>query len=201
MTEQHRQKRRGKFTASEIYKLMSVKGFGETGNTYILEKVNEELGVYNEEISSKAIDHGKQYEPYALLHYGKAFNIELYKEEFITSNFTEYCGCSPDALIQNLKIGLEVKFPYASVHHTKHMLIKNNEQLKKTCKEYYYQIQLCLLITGFENWEFVSYDPRFNDNLKMYVLNILPDFKEHEFMKERILEAVKLKNDYLNQIL
>ena len=37
--------RKGKFTASEIHKLMGQRGFGDTGMTYILEKVTEELVV------------------------------------------------------------------------------------------------------------------------------------------------------------
>jgi len=35
--------RLGKFTASEIHKLMGVKGLGETGKTYAFEKAIEQL--------------------------------------------------------------------------------------------------------------------------------------------------------------
>lgn len=36
--------RKGRFTASEVHKLMGIKGMGKTGETYVLEKVAEELG-------------------------------------------------------------------------------------------------------------------------------------------------------------
>ena len=66
------EKRLGKFTASEIYKLMGKTGFGKTGETYIYEKVCEQLtGELQEEINTKATTWGEETEPYAVDFYHK----------------------------------------------------------------------------------------------------------------------------------
>jgi hypothetical protein len=67
---------------------------------------------------------------------------------------------------------------------------------KKERKEYYWQIQGYSLITGIENWYFISYDPRQID----YKIKILP-IKRNEDDIRLIKEKLELANDYKQQLI
>ena len=59
--------RRGKFTSSEIHKLMGIKGLGKTGETYCFEKACEVVFGIDEDANFESFDmqRGTELEPYA----------------------------------------------------------------------------------------------------------------------------------------
>jgi hypothetical protein len=201
------EQRFGKFTASEIWKLLvsgknKVDIFGETAKTYIKEKAVEILTQRRKEsFSSRATDWGNEYEYKAVQEYNRFYFVDV--EYFGSTNpkfftcpeFENYAGGSPDFL--NPLIVGEVKCPYDSVNHLDNLLLRNVDEFKKLHKEYYTQIQFNIHCTGSEVGHFVSYDWRFQDEKQLFILEI-PKDKEHI---ELILDRLKIAIDNLNELI
>lgn len=202
------EQRFGKFTASEICKLL-VNGrakediFGDTAKTYIKEKAVEILTQRRKEgFSSRATDWGNEYEYKAIQEYNRFHLVEV--EYFGSSNpkffvcpeFEQYAGGSPDFIVNNI-VG-EVKCPYDSVNHLDNLLIRNVDEFKKLHKEYYSQIQFNIHCTGAELGHFVSYDWRFTKYENQ--LFILPIEKDKEHI-DLILDRLQIAIDNLNELI
>lgn len=195
------QQRLGKFTGSEIYKLMGVKGLGKTGETYIYEKIAEELtGESKEMPQTTAMKWGVELEQMAKEYYEIAFDckvkdIALYKSK----KYPEHVGASPDGEV-NSEYGIEIKCPYDSANHVKYMDIKNASDLKKIKNEYYWQIVLNLHCSGLKYWKFISFDPRFTGALRMYVVEITPPEEDFKLLEKRLEEAIEMKIKIIENI-
>lgn len=201
---------RGKFTASECYKLMGEKGgiTTATAQTYILEKVAEELYDPNwvdDSFKGRAIEWGITLEPDAADYYSLAFNIKVDKPQGQTALWCDKVGCSPDLIAYPQEIkpyGVEIKCPYETSNHVRYMLLKNAHDLKLVKKEYYWQVVMCMLIYEFQYYEFCTYDPRFSGANRMFVLPIY--YKEvvddMAKLKASLLDAVTEKNRILSLI-
>lgn len=197
-TEEWFKVRRGKFTASEIYNLCKPKGLGEGGMTYIRSKVAEHFGSFKKEAKSSSLQWGIDNESIA-----KEFYEFNYYEKIIDVGFIELddnCGASPDGIIDGKQIGVEFKCPEAPENHIKHCLFESQDDLKKQCEEYYWQIQKCMLVTGFKQWKFISFDPRCIGDEKMFVLDVFADEKDQQLLKDRIAEAVEIKKQMIEKI-
>lgn len=195
-----KENRRGNFTASAIHKLMGVKGLGQTGETYIYEKVTEALGVDLNEVTTYAMQYGTEMEMYAKQYYEAAFRCEITEHGFIVADWCKEAGCSPDGIITEKQKGIEVKCPYNPVNHTQNLLIKSREDLKKLRTEYYWQIQMSMAVTGLKKWDFVSFHPEFTGMNRMIAIEILENETDIILLKSRIAEAVEIKHKLLNQI-
>ena len=75
-------------------------------------------------------------------------------------------GASPDGII-DLEGGIEIKNPTSPVHLA--------TLLDGMSDDYLPQVQGAMWITGYDWWDFVSYDPRMPDNLQVYVQRIERD--------------------------
>lgn len=202
--------RRGKFTASQCYKLMGEKGgiTTKTAQSYILEKVAEELSDEEWEDSSylsSAIQWGNTHEPDACAYYEIAFNVEVEKPESQCPEWCDEVSGSPDGLVYptDKKVyGVEYKCPYNPVNHLKHMLIRTVTDFKKDATDYYWQVLCYMLIFNLDYYEFVSYDPRYTGSNRMYVLPIYRKQVESDIerLKENLLLAVEEKHKYLQMI-
>lgn len=194
------QERLGRFTASEIHKLIpSGKGgnvFSETGKTYILEKLVElETGFPASDIYGPALDWGTEHEPMAREWYTKLTgNVvqEAYFEPYGT-----HAGGSPDGLVGELGI-IEIKCPFKTVNHFKYRMARKADDLPA---EYFWQIQMNLLCTGRSWCDFVSFDPRVRTKeLGIFILRVSAAKAEQELLKSRIADAVLLLNQYREQV-
>lgn len=208
-TEEWIEIRRGKFTASEIHKLMGVKGMGKTGESYVLAKVAEALGADPPEVNTYAMQWGIDNESVAKRIYSKSFKCAVSEQPFIVAPWCEDAGCSPDGLVvefdnhnlpKNVTRGIEVKCPYNPVHHLENLIIETQEEFKKQRIEYYWQIQMCMAVTGYDEWDFVSYYPFVGDVSGLKVMTIKADQSDIELLKSRINEAVKLKSEIIEKV-
>jgi hypothetical protein len=203
--------RLGKFTASEIHKLMQ-KGrakdqyFGETAHTYIkgrlAEILTQEPCVQLDGLA--AIEWGNSNEIDAVLTFEKhtGLTVDYFGKGnpkfFPYEKQPDWAGGSPDGLIGESGV-IEVKCPYNSTHHITHLLISTPQDLKKEKPDYYGQIQFNMLCTGRENGYFVSYDPRpLNHKIRTHILEIPFDKEYCDELEERIEEAVKLLKVFLD---
>lgn len=192
--------RKGKFTASEVHRLMGIKGLGKTGETYIFEKVTEELGGTIPPVFSKAMEHGTLTEPFAKRHYELAFDCTILEYPFFTAPWCDQAGCSPDGIVEGKELGIEIKSPYSPANHIAHLMITSPQELKEQKPEYYWQVQCCLAVTGLKEWDFVSYHEDFSGKLRMSVLTVAANEADIALLKSRIGEAVEMKNKIIAKI-
>jgi putative phage-type endonuclease len=192
--------RRGKFTASNIHKFMGVKGLGKTGLTYIDEVVADMLSDESEDerFENKAMRWGLEWEPVAAAWYAKAFNKELNERGFVL--YSKYAGASPDRLIVGEKKGIEIKCPFNRANHLKHLKLNNAAELKVECPEYYWQIMFNILCIDYESWDFVSFDPRYREDLKLFALEVKRNDEDCKLLEQRLGEAIEIKNNILKRI-
>lgn len=194
------QERLGRFTASEIHKLIpSGKGgnkFSETGKTYILEKLVElETGFQASEIYGPALDWGTEHEPMAREWYTKLTGNVVQEAYF--EPYGAHAGGSPDGLVGELGI-IEIKCPFKTVNHFKYRMARKADDLPA---EYFWQIQMNLLCTGRSWCDFVSFDPRVRTKeLGIFILRVSAGKSEQELLKSRIADAVLLLNQYREQV-
>lgn len=185
--------RLGKFTASETYKLMGIKGLGETGKTYAFEKAVEELfGETEESFQSYDMQRGTELEPLAF----KKFK-ELKEMKFLSVencgffNECDHSGASPDGLVSDNSV-LEIKCPRAN---TFFKLVLSNEIDKK----YFYQMQKQMKATNREKAYFFNY--LILDGIEYWHELEVPRCQETiDLIDKREKEAISLKLEYIEQI-
>lgn len=200
-----RKQRLGNFTASEIYKLMGAKGGIETqtAQSYILEKVAEVLTGIPADMGfagNTATQWGIQHEPDARKYYELAFKCEVRMTGYIVADFTPEVGGTPDGLIISRNKGIEIKCPFNSMNHIRYLMIKSTNELKIISPQYYWQIQMYMMLTGLDEWDFVSYDPRFTGKKRMFVFTIKRKDEAIQRLADSILKAIEQKYAILSQI-
>jgi len=194
----------GVFSASEAHKLIWASKITEGAMTYIETKVSELYVGDLQQVDSKAMEWGRLYEPVAKEFYQKAKGVKISEVAFIINDKYENCGVSPDGVNEFIKKGFEIKCPANPVNHLK--LIKCNcaSDLKKTKKEYYWQIVKSLLVSEFDTWDFISFHPDFlkvND-LRMWTFEITKEevAKDIELLKKHLAEANIYRADLLKEL-
>lgn len=203
--------RLGKFSASEIGKLM-VKGrskdeyFGDGAITYIESRAAE---IFNQEPvrdleGMKAIEWGNQHEGAAAALFAERMQLEI--EYYGKSNpkfypyepVKQWAGGSPDGIIPKEKAGLELKCPENSTHHIKFWRMKSGADLKEVNKIYYGQVQFNMMCTGYKKWYFVSYDPRpLSPEVRLKVLSVPYDAAYCKELDERLKKAVAMLREII----
>lgn len=189
----------GRFTASDIYRLLT---YEEKPNylspgalTYIEEKALEILteGKSRKNIFTLSMEHGKDYELEAISRAEQKLNIKFKKigkeQEFI--EYGLHAGATPDGVAET--IGAEVKCPDCKTHF-KYLKIENQEDLKKIEPKYYWQTQMGMLCTELDQWYFISYDPRFsNEDKQLKIVLINKNIEDIKFLKQRLELAISKK--------
>lgn len=205
--------RHGKFTASEIGKLLS-KGtgsemFGKGAITYIRQKAIEEMTVLWEKPELeyvKSLLHGKAHEFPAYEMYKKTtknYSMRYFGTDApLYLSFNEDSGGSPDGIMGNgteIYCGLELKCPRNSSVHYDYLGFKDQYDIKEYNGDYYAQIQFLLMITKAKEFHFASFDDRFKDvKKKIKIIEVLPDKKFQDNLEIRIQMAVKMKKAIVN---
>lgn len=188
--------RLGKFTASEIHKLMGQKGLGKTGQSYCFEKACEIVYGIDEEDSFESFDmkRGTMIEPLAFRKFK-----ELKYDEFIDVeecsffNFCDNSGASPDGLVGNSGI-LEIKCPRSTKFFS---IVKDG--IEAIDSEYLFQMQMQMLATNRIEAYFFNYLV-FNGKEMYHEIVVKRDESIIETMKERIKEAISIRDSYITQL-
>ena len=199
----------GRFTASEIYKLLKSgrkkdELFGQVAMKYITSKFAElligETISEAQETDSKSLAWGRLNEELAVAEYELRNNIKTHGHQ-VFLQWGDDAGCTPDGLVDVDGL-IEVKCPFNPTEHAMNLQLTNQEEFKEYHDEYYPQIQMQLLCSGRAWCDFVSFDPRVvREELKLHVLRIYPDEEMQDNMKHRITEAVKLRDAMLEKAL
>lgn len=179
--------RAGRFTSSEIWKIMEF-GFramtleelkarpktgkgskttrvpdpsqmSEKGKSYIMQKVAEVLtGKPKPSAYAYPLVYGKETEPEAVEYFEKQTGYTC--EEIGFQTWGEHAGGSPDRIIKEIKEGLEIKCPFQSENQIGYLMLTDHYDLKRMHPEYYWQCVSLMLFTGLKAWNFCTYDPR-----------------------------------------
>lgn len=178
--------RAGRFTSSEIFKIMQCgkremtaqelaarpkKGAGSkttllpdplkmspAGTEYVYQKVAEVLtGQPKPNTYAYPLIFGKDQEPRAVEYFEKTYGIETITTGF--HPYTDHAGGSPDRLIGDTE-GLEVKCPFNSEHQIEYLMLTDMWDLKRAYPNFYYQCVSLLLFTGRKRWHFCTFDDR-----------------------------------------
>lgn len=215
------QMRLGRFTSSEMHKLMKPgkrqmtkeelaarpkKGKGssttqvddygvlsDTAVTYIEEKVAEILtGEIQEDVYAFAKEYGKDMEPVAAEYFTEVTGKEVEPAPFIP--FGDHAGGSPDRFIVDENAGLEIKCPIKQAKQVKYLQLTDQYDLLRHFPDFYWQCESNLLFTGKAKWYFATFCPKMIEQKhKLHIIEVKP-ISEHFYAITRALAgAVKEK--------
>ncbi len=196
LTEQQHNDRLGRFTASEIYKLMTMdrtgKAWGKTAHGYILANVKEVItGQRQGGFSNAATEWGYIHEPCALLHFELVHGMRIKDPGFLKYN--QDSGGTPDGYINELPASVQVKCPYSPEVHKKYCKFVDAADLKRTCKAYYWQMVFEMMCSKVKQSVFISYDPR-NQANPMHVVHVPLLEHDEKALLLKLNSAIEMKH-------
>lgn len=195
------------FTSSELSKLLtkpkSGDGVSKTAENYIYDKIAEELTngtcLDYTQLDTKEVRWGHEFEAAARAAYEDRMGVNVELCGFI--EYSPSFGGSPDGLVGE-DGGIEIKCPYNTANHARNLLLRTPADFKALHPEYYAQIQGNLLITGRKWFDFISYDPRVqNEVFQLKVLRIPRDEKMIAEIKAAVDRATTYRDKLLRDLL
>ena len=168
--------RLGKVTGSRVDKCI-MKRTTQGYQTIKAEIIAERLTRQAKSFTAPAVAWGKENEAMARQEHALIHSWEIVEVGFVELN--ENMGCSPDGLINDDGM-VQYKCPKNSDVHIKTLLSQ------AVPKEYFPQLQWELFTTGRQWTEFVSFDPRMPEELRLCVLHVKVDYDYHKTMLEAV---------------
>lgn len=153
----------GKFTASRASALMAKTKTGPSAsraNLIALLAVERITGQPVETYQNAAMDRGIELEAEARDAYSFALGVAVEEAGFILHPYQGNVGCSPDGLVGHEGL-VEIKCPASMAKHLDAL------RTGAHAKEYRWQLQHQLWVTGRKWDDAVSYDPRFPEGLQI----------------------------------
>lgn len=175
--------RAGRATAS-CFSDVQAKGQGKTRAAYLRKVIAERLtGMVAESFKSRDTERGQEQEPIACLSYEARTDNFLEKVGFIQHD-TLMAGCSPDRLVMGKRKGVEVK---CVLPHVQVETILAGEYPS----DHRAQIQGGMWITGFDEWDFVSYSPTMPTHLRTYIYTVKRDQAYIDALEVEVVRFLK----------
>lgn len=206
-TEEWDKMRIGRFTSSEMYRLITppktkedkdAGKLSETALTYVNEKVAETLtGMAKQNSYAYPLVYGKETEAQAIEVFCERTGFIWDEIGFVS--FGDHAGGSPDGIINETDI-LEVKCPYAIDTQVDYLQLTDQWDLMRLKPAYYWQCMSNLLFTGKERAHFVSFDPRYPDKQQIVHIVIKPITDDFQKITDKIAKAVEEKLKILKSI-
>lgn len=162
--------RAGCATASRYKDILAKVKSGEAAGrrNYRMALVTERLtGVPLETFTNAAMQHGTDHEPFAREAYEIQTGEDVQQVGFIKHPTLQWVGGSPDGCVGDDGL-IECKCPYVSTVHVE--TLQNGMPA-----EHMAQVQGLLWITGRQWVDFVSFDPRMPEHLRLHVQRIKRD--------------------------
>lgn len=174
--------RLGKWTGSEIEKLFKKgrakdKVFGDTAESYIRKKMAErriaksviedqeswEMYVRQTMVTNRAMEFGSEMESYARAEYVEKNGTIVLTTGSINHPTIPNFSSSPDGVVPDeegvIEGCVEYKVPNIETYILYENEIKDNETLKVTMPQYFYQCQSHMAVTGAKWCDFCAYQP------------------------------------------
>ena len=167
--------------------------FGGTAMAIVHQFALDLAGVERPEetYSGQACEWGHEHEDDARAQYELVTFSSVTLAEFRAAPDLPYVGGTADGLV-GAKGGVEIKCPFSSIIHANPATnLKDN---------YQWQVQGYLWIYEREWWDFVSYDPRFPEEMQLKIINVERDEIAIAKLKSRCLEAHRMAVEIAEQI-
>lgn len=178
--------RLGKFTASSA---LVIANRGKGLETLALEKAIERItGRKKESQINEFMQHGIDFEDEARNIYELETGNKVDQVGFVVDN--DWVGVSPDGLIGNEGL-IEIKCPSNKVY---------GEYLitKEIKKEYYYQMQMQLLVTNRIWNDYTVYNPEFPQSI--IIQRVLPDKDVMDKIADGLIFGIELAKKYMEKM-
>lgn len=186
------QQRLGKVTASRVADVVAKtkSGYSAGRANYMAQLIAERLtGTPAESYTNAAMQHGTETEPEARAAYEFYQGVTVAEVAFVPHPKIDQAGCSPDGLVDGGGL-VEIKCPQTATHL---------ETLlgQAVPSKYETQMQFQMACTGRDWCDFVSYDPRMPENMRLFIKRVARDDKriaelESEIAAFLLEMAVKL---------
>lgn len=181
--------RLGKVTASRIADVTAKTrtGWGASRANYAAELIAERLtGVRADTYTNAGMQWGTEKEPEARIAYSFYTGNDVEEVGFIEHPTIEMCGASPDGLVAPLGL-VEIKCPATSTH------IDTLLGTSAIPDKYDVQMQWQMACTGRLYCDFVSYDPRMPETMRIFIQRVPRD-------DARIAELERLVATFLAEV-
>jgi putative phage-type endonuclease len=190
--------RLGKVTASRVADVVArtKTGYGASRANYMAQLIAERLtGTAAESYTNAAMQHGTETEPEARAAYEFYQGVTVKEVAFVPHPKIDQAGCSPDGLVGDDGL-VEIKCPNTATH-------LDTLLGQAVPSKYDAQMQFQMACTGRKWCDFVSYDPRMPENMRLFIKRVPRDDKriaelESEIAAFLLEMAVKLSE--LNSI-
>jgi putative phage-type endonuclease len=163
--------RLGKVTASRVADVIAKTktGYSASRANYMAQLIAEHLtGVVADSYANAAMQHGTDTEPEARAAY-EFYHGAVEQIAFVPHHKIEQAGCSPDGLVGADGL-VEIKCPNTATHL--------ETLLGRTVpSKYEAQMQFQMACTGRQWCDFVSYDPRMPEHMRLFVKRLARDDK------------------------
>jgi putative phage-type endonuclease len=190
--------RLGKVTASRVSDVVArtKTGYGAGRANYMAQLIAERLtGTVAEAYTNAAMIHGTECEPEARAAFEFYQGVTVNEVAFVPHPKIDQAGCSPDGLVGDDGL-VEIKCPNTATH-------LDTLLGQAVPSKYEVQMQFQMACTGRKWCDFVSYDPRMPENMRLFIKRLPRDDKriaelESEIASFLLEMAVKLSE--LNSI-
>lgn len=175
--------RLGKVTASRIGDVMAKTktGYSASRANYMAQIIVERMtGKQTEMFTNAAMQWGTDTEPLARAAYEAKNNVMVDEVGLIEHPDIAMSGASPDGLVGEHGM-VEIKCPNTATHIETLLTGKIDEK-------YIYQMQWQMACTGRKWCDFVSFDPRMDEELQ---LKVIPVKRDDELIKTIESEVIK----------
>lgn len=162
--------RLGKVTASRVADVVArtKTGYGASRANYMAQLIAERLtGTVAEAYTNAAMIHGTETEPEARAAFEFYQGVTVEQVAFVPHPKIDQAGASPDGLIGEDGL-VEIKCPNTATHL---------ETLlgQAVPSKYETQMQFQMACTGRKWCDFVSYDPRMPENMRLFIKRVARD--------------------------
>ena len=180
-TDEWKKARAGLISASNFNKILTPGGKktdGKTRKDYLYQVAAERISGCPEGDDFKSVwmDRGNELEADARLWFEGHYGVLVEQVGLIYMDDRKVISCSPDGLFGGA--GLEIKCPKASTHI-------GYLDAGRLPSAYVPQVQGSMMVTGFDQWNFLSYHP----SIRPLVLGIDRDDAYIALLREAVEEA------------
>ena len=187
--------RLGKVTASRVADVVAKtkSGYSTSRANYMAQLICERLtGAQGESFSSAAMQWGVEVEPQARSAYEGATGSLVIELGFAPHNAIPMAGASPDGLIGDDGL-VEIKCPITATHIE--TLLGQSPPGK-----YVTQMQWQMACTGRKWCDFVSFDPRMPDGMKLFVKRVERDDETINVLEREIMMFLSELDDKVSKL-
>ncbi len=197
-SDEWRALRLGKVTASRVADLVAKTKSGPSASraNYMAQLIAERLtNTPAESYTNAAMVHGTKTEPEARAAYEFYQGVTVEEVAFVPHPTIDQAGCSPDGLVGGDGM-VEIKAPNTSTHLD--TLLGQMVPAK-----YINQMQWQMACTGRQWCDFVSYDPRLPESMRLFIKRMPRDDKRIAELEEEVagfLLEMAVKLSQLNSL-